>query len=41
MWNDYKDENPWIDNPNINKPPAEENPPEDEVPPVVDEGETE
>ena len=35
MWNDYKAENPWIDNPNINKPPAEEEPP------AVDEGDTE
>ena len=35
MWNDYKAENPWIDNPNINKPPAEEEPP------AADEGDTE
>ena len=34
-WEDYRSENPWIDNPNINKPPA----PVD--PPVEDEGENE
>ena len=49
MWNEYKDENPWIDNPNINKPPAEEELPDDgetpddelpgeEQPPAQDEG---
>ena len=49
MWEDYKEENPWIDNPNINKP--DETPEQggenndkpwwDDIFPIIDEGENE